>query len=64
MLLLSLDFLFYILLSVLEQTGAQAEMFQGKGGFVELQHLDKDFVTNTQKIKTRFWMEDLTQEWT
>ena len=30
-------------------TGAQQEIFQGRGGFVELGHLDKHFVKNTRK---------------
>ena len=29
--------------------GAQPEIFQGRGGFVELGHLDKYFVKNTGK---------------
>ena len=29
--------------------GAQLEIFQGRGGFVELWHFDKHFVKNTQK---------------
>ena len=31
------------------QTGAQPEIFQGKRGFVELDHFDKNFVKNTKK---------------
>ena len=27
---------------------AQPEIFQGRGGFVELGHFDKDFVKNTR----------------
>ena len=30
-------------------TGAQPELFQGRGGFVELGHFDKLFVKNTKK---------------
>ena len=59
-------------------TGAQPEIFQGRGGFVDLGHLDKLFVKNTEKgttgknfgaflldtLKTTFWMEDSTQGWT
>ena len=30
-------------------TGAQPEIFQGRGGFVELGHFDKLFVKNTKK---------------
>ena len=51
--------------------------FQGRGGFVELEHFDKHFVKNTRKkprretfwiffqdnIKTTFWMENLSQRW-
>ena len=29
--------------------GAQPEIFQGRGGFVELGHFDKHFVKNTRK---------------
>ena len=29
--------------------GAQPEIFQGRGGFVELAHFDKHFVKNTRK---------------
>ena len=59
-------------------TGAQPEIFQGRGGFVKLGHFDKLFVKNQKKapqgkilelflldtLKTTFWMEDSTQEWT
>ena len=60
-------------------SGAQPEILQGRAGFVELGHFDKLFVKNTQKkapqvnilelflldtLKTTFWMEDWTQEWT
>ena len=30
-------------------TGAQPEIFQGRGGFVELGHFNKHFVKNTIK---------------
>ena len=30
-------------------TGAQPEIFQGRGGLVELGHFDKHFVKNTKK---------------
>ena len=38
-------------------TGAQPELFQGRGGFVESGHLDKLFVKNTKKRPRRkiFW---------
>ena len=58
-------------------TGAQPEIFHGRGGFVELWHFDKPFVKNTRKgsaekkfgafsptLKTTFSMEDSTQGWT
>ena len=56
----------------------QPEIFQGRGGFVELGHFDKHFVKNTRKkvplekilefflldtLKTTFWMENWTQRW-
>ena len=31
-------------------SGAQPEIFQGKGGFVKLGHFDKYFVKNSRKI--------------
>ena len=36
-------------LVLVPHAGAQPEIFQGKGGFVELGHCDKHFVKNTQK---------------
>ena len=60
-------------------SGAQPEIFQGRGGFVELGHFEKRFVKNTRKktpkenilelflldtLKSTFWMEDSTQGWT
>ena len=60
-------------------TGAQSEIYKGRGGFVELGHFDKPFVKRARKktsqgkiselclldtLKTTFWMEDLTQGWT
>ena len=30
-------------------SGAQPEIFQGRGGFVELEHFDQCFVKNTRK---------------
>ena len=58
--------------------GAQPEIFQGRGGFVELGQFDKDLVKNTKKkarketlkiyvldtVKTTFRMKKLTQRWT
>ena len=59
-------------------TGAQPEIFQDKGGFVELGYFDKLFVKTQGKkaphgkilelfllgtLKTTFLMEDLIQEW-
>ena len=32
-------------------TGVQTEIFQGRGGFVELGHFDKHFIKNTRKKK-------------
>ena len=58
---------------------AQPEMFQSRGGFVELEHFDKLFLKSTRKedpqrkilelflldtLKTTFSMKNLTQEWT
>ena len=57
------------------ETGAQPEIFQGKGGFVDLEHFDKHFVKNTKKDsagknvdvvfldtpKTTFSMKNLTK---
>ena len=34
---------------VKHNSGAQPEIFQGRGGFVELGHFDKHFVKNTRK---------------
>ena len=31
------------------QAGAQRDIFQGRGGFVELGHFDKSFIKNTIK---------------
>ena len=61
-------------------SGAQAEVFQRRGGFVELEHFHKLFVKNTRRkgstgnnfgafflldtFKTTIWMEDSTQGWT
>ena len=38
-------------------TGAQPEIFQGRGGFAELGHLNKNFVKNTRKKapQGKFW---------
>ena len=38
-------------------SGVKPEIFQGKGGFVELEHFDKHFVKNTKKMPRRekFW---------
>ena len=58
--------------------GAQPEIFQGRGSFVELGHFDKFFVKNIKKragknfegfslldtVKVIFRKEDSTQEWT
>ena len=60
--------------------GAQPEIFQGRGGFVELGHFDKHFVKHTRKkdpagknfgvfspqdtVKTTFRIKHLTQRWT
>ena len=30
-------------------SGAQPEIFQGRGGFVELEHLDENFIKDTRK---------------
>ena len=61
------------------EAGSQPEIFQGRGGFVELGHFDKFFVKNTREkspqrkilelllldsLKSTFWMEDSTQGWT
>ena len=62
------------------EAGSQPEMFQGRGGFLELGHFDKLFVVkNTREkspqreilelllldsLKSTFWMEDSTQGWT
>ena len=35
-------------------TGAQPEIFQGKEGFVEFGHFDKNFIRNTRK-EEKFW---------
>ena len=35
--------------TLLSQTGALSEIFQSIGGFVELGHFDKHFVSNTEK---------------
>ena len=58
---------------------AQPEIFQSRGGFVELEHFDKLFLKSTRKedpqrkilelflldtLKTTFSMKNLTQEWT
>ena len=52
----------------------QPEIFQGRGGFVELGHFHKHFAKNARKdlvgkhfflpdtVKTTFWMENLTQK--
>ena len=60
-------------------SGAQPEIFQGRGGLVGLGHIYKHFVKNTRKkaahgniwwfflldtLKTTFWMENVTQRWT
>ena len=61
-------------------SGAQSEILQGRGDYVELGHFDKSFVKSARKTRRRrenFWsflsqvllklhflMEDLTQEWT
>ena len=34
----------------LVHSGAQPEIFQGRGGFVKLGHFDKHFVKNSRKI--------------
>ena len=39
--------------------GAQPEIFQDRGGFVELEHLDKHFVKNTRRkrlARENFWI--------
>ena len=36
------------LINILD-TGAQPEIFQGRGGFAELGYFDKHFVKNTRK---------------
>ena len=38
-------------------TGVQPEIFQGRGGFVELGHFDKLFVKNTKKAPQRKILE-------
>ena len=58
--------------------GAQPEILQDKGDFVELGHFDKPFVKNTRKknpqgkllelflldtFKATFWVKHLTQGW-
>ena len=70
--------LLYSCSSYIHITGAQPEMFQGRGGFVKLGHFDKHFVKNLIKkgptgkisefflldtLKTTFSMANLTQEW-
>ena len=34
-------------------TGAQPEILQGRGGFIELDHFDKHFVKNKRKKRPR-----------
>ena len=61
------------------EAGSQLEIFQGRGGFLELGHFDKLLVKNTTEkspqrkilelllldsFKSTFWMEDSTQGWT
>ena len=56
-------------------SGAQPDIFQGRGGFVKLGHFDKHFVKNSRKkgpagkisefflldtLKTTFWMVNLS----
>ena len=68
---------FYLIIHNI-RTGAQSEIFKGKGGFVELEHFDNHFVKNITKkgpaekqmeffllgnLKTTFSMENLTQRW-
>ena len=58
-----------------ERTGAQPDIFQGRGGFVKLGHFDTHFIKNSIKkgpagkiwefflldtLKTIFWMVNLT----
>ena len=58
-----------------ERAGAQPEIFQGRGGFVKLGHLDKHFTKKSRKkapqakilefflldtLKATFWMANLT----
>ena len=59
------------------QTGAQPEIFQGRGGLVEFGHFNKYFVKNTRKkslarkdfcfflpdiLKTTIWMENTKKD--
>ena len=43
--------------TIVSKAGAQPEIFQGRGGFVELGHFDKLFVKNTKKRSRseKFW---------
>ena len=66
--------------NTLGEAGSQGEIFQGRGGFLELGHFDKLFVfKNTREksplrkilellllvsLKSTFWIEDSTQGWT
>ena len=60
-------------------SGAQPEIFQGRGGFMKLGHFDKHFIKKSRKkvphgkylkffpldtLKTTFWMANLTEGWT
>ena len=64
---------------MLHISGAQREIFQGRGGFVKLEHFDKNFIKKSRKkapqgrileffllntLKTTFWMANLTKGWT
>ena len=42
------SFVWYIDIMLFPHASAQPEIFQGRGGFVELGHFDKDFVKNTR----------------
>ena len=46
------------ILKLITKSGAQPEIFQGRGGFVELGHFDKLFVKNTKrKVSLRKLLE-------
>ena len=50
----------------MDHTGMQQGVFQGRGGFAELGHFDKNFVKKSRKTGPAvkniefFWMKNLT----